>query len=289
MRTALVTTVRREHDELVDQVGGISLGSVVPDFHVVIALADRAVTQGRLPITSDRWQTLIDGLPTVKQQLPTARALHLGATTATEAGADLLIFMETTVIPGPLLVERMIERVRQGGHPHPTLWYAEHARLHPPGPGGYELANLAEHVRVRPRPLPPGIEEVFAEGRSFTSPCLAITSDDYAAVGGLVTDYVSGMGHDTDLATAVLAAGGDVVRVTGATAYSRHQPTTVADKVQLASVATNATLYHQRWSRWPEVRWLTELVEADLVALEEDGTCVVRTGAAAEVMAAERP
>jgi hypothetical protein len=288
MRTALVTTVRREHDELVDQVGGLSLGSTVPDFHVVIALADRAVTQGRLPITSDRWETLVDGLPTVKQQLPTARALDLGATTAIHAGAELLIFLEAAAIPGPHLIERTIERVGQGGHRHPVLWYPEIARLHPPGPGGYELANLAARVRVRSQPLLPGVEEVFAQGSAFVSPCFAMTSTDYSVVGGLSTDYVSGKGHDTDLATAVLDAGGNVVRISGATAYVRHQPTAVPDKVQLASVATNANLYYQRWGRWPEVRWLAEMVDAGLVRLDEDGTCVV-TGAPAEVMAAERP
>lgn len=284
MRTALITTVRREHDELLDQVGGISLGAVVPDFHVVIALADRAVTQGRLPITSDRWETLIDGLPTVKQQLPTARALQLGVTTALEAGAELLIFIEPTSIPDQHLVERFEERVQLGGHPRPVLWYAEVGRLQPPGPGGYELAKLSERVRSQSQLLPPGVEEVYAQGAAFTSPCFAMTREDYATAGGLCTDYVSGLGHDTDLATAVIGAGGDVVRVTGATAYQRHQPTTLPDKVSLASAATNATLYHQRWGAWPEVRWLTELVEAGLVRLQEDGTCVVVSGAA-ELMA----
>lgn len=286
MRTALITTVRREHDELLDQVGGISLGAVVPGFHVVIALADRAVTQGRLPITSDRWETVIDGLPTVKQQLPTARALHLGVTRALDAGAELLIFIEPTSIPDQHLVQRIAERAKRGGYPHPVLWYAETGRLQPPGPGGYELARLSEHVRTRSQLLPPGVEEVYAQGASFTSPCFAMTSKDYVAVGGLCTDYVSGLGHDTDLATAVIEAGGDVVRVTGATAYQRHQPTTLPDKVTLASAATNATLYHGRWGRWPDVRWLTELVDAGLVRLHEDGTCVVVSGAA-ELMAAE--
>ena len=288
MRTALITTVRREHDELLDQVGGISLGAVVPDFHVVIALADRAVTQGRLPITSDRWETLIDGLPTVKQQLPTARALHLGVSTALDAGAELLIFIEPTSIPDQRLVERFAERAQLGGHPRPVLWYAETGRLRPPGPGGYELARLSELVRTRSQLLPPGVEEVYAQGASFTSPCFAMTSEDYAAAGGLCIDYVSGLGHDTDLATAVIGAGGEVVRVTGATAYQRHQPTTLPDKVSLASAATNATLYHQRWGRWPDVRWLTELVDAGAVRLDDAGTCVVVRGAA-ELMAAERP
>lgn len=286
MKTALITTVRREHDELLDQVGGISLGAVVPDFHVVIALADRAVTQGRLPITSDRWETLIEGLPTVKAQLPTARALQLGVTTALEAGAELLIFIEPTSIPDQHLVERFEERVQLRGHPRPVLWYAETGRLHPPGPGGYELARLSEHVRAQSQLLPPGVEEVYAQGASFTSPCFAMTSEDYAAAGGLCTDYVSGLGHDTDLATAVIGAGGAVVRVTGATAYQRHQATTSPDKVTLASAATNATLYHQRWGRWPDVRWLAELAEAGLVRLHEDGTCAVVSGAA-ELMAAE--
>lgn len=286
MKTALITTVRREHDELLDQVGGISLGAAVPDFHVVIALADRAVTQGRLPITSDRWETLVDGLPTVKQQLPTARALHLGATTARDAGAELLIFLEATSIPDQHLVGRFVERVQRGGHPRPVLWYAETGRLPPPGPGGYELARLSEHVRTHSPLLPPGVEEVYAQGASFTNPCFAMTSKDYAAAGGLCTDYVSGLGHDTDLATAVIDAGGDVVRVTGATAYQRHQATTSPDKVTLASAATNATLYHQRWGRWPDVRWLTELVDAGMVRLHEDGTCVAVSGAA-QLMAAK--
>ncbi|WP_109472809.1 hypothetical protein [Ornithinimicrobium cavernae] len=273
-RTALITTVRRQHDEVIDQVSGFSLGAVVPDFHVVIALADRTVTQGRLPITSDRWKTLIDGLPTVKQQLPTARALQLGVETAVDAGAELLVLVDVTCIPGPRFLEKLVEHIEGTQHAGPTLWAPTVQRLRPPPPEGYEFTRLEEWVRTaHPHPLhvvPPELGEVDLDPDQFSSPCLAVLADDLAAVGGLCADYVGGMGHDTDLAAAVTAAGGAVRLVPGATVYRQHHSTQVPDAPHVASATRDAYLYRERWGRWPTAPWLTELVEAGLVSLEED-------------------
>lgn len=273
-RTALITTVRRQHDELLDQVSGFSLGADVPDLHVVVALADRTVTQGQLPITSDRWTTLIDGLPTVRQQLPTARALQLGIERAVEAGADLLVLLEVTCIPGPRFLQKLHEHLTEHAQaPRPVLWAPTVARLRPAPTEGYEFTRLEEWVRAAPQqpsaPLDPDPAETPIDPDTFSSPCLAISTADLEAVGGLCPDYVGGMGHDTDLAAAVTEAGGAVRLVPGATAYRRHSATGPPDAPHLASAIHDAHLFRDRWGRWPRAPWLTDLVEAGRISLDQ--------------------
>lgn len=273
-RTALVTTVRRQHDALLDQVSGFSLGADVPDLHVVVALADRTVTQGRLPITSDRWTTLIDGLPTVRQQLPTARALHLGIERAVEAGADLLVLLEVTCIPGPRFLQTLHEHLAEHADARgPVLWAPTVQRLRPAPTEGYEFTRLEEWVRAARQqpsaPLDPELAGAPIDPDTFSSPCLVISAADLAAVGGLCPDYVGGMGHDTDLAAAVTDAGGAVRLVPGATAYRRHGTTGPPDEVHLACAMHDAQLFRGRWGRWPRAPWLTELVETGRISLEE--------------------
>lgn len=272
-RTALITTVRRQHDALLDQVSGFSLGTDVPDLHVVVALADRTVSQGQLPITSDRWSTLIAGLPTVRAQLPTARGLQVGIEQAVEAGAELLILLEVSCIPHPRFVAQLHEHLEAAEHPGPTLWAPMVQRLRPAPPEGYEFTRLeewvtdAEHHPVPP--LRPELGDAEVDPDQFSSPCLAITTADLEAVGGLCPDYVGGMGHDTDLAAAVTDTGGAVRLVPAATAYRRHQDPEDLDKAHLASATTDAHLFRSRWGRWPHASWLTELTEAGLLTLEE--------------------
>lgn len=274
LRTALITTVRRQHDALLDQVSGFSLGADVPDQHVVVALADRTVSQGQLPITSDRWTTLIAGLPTVRAQLPTARGLQLGIEQAVEAGAELLVLLEVTCIPGPRFLTQLHEHLRTTEPAGPTLWAPSVQRLRPAPPEGYEFTRLEEWVKDAERhpvmPLRPELEDAEIDPDAFSSPCLAITTADLEEVGGLCPDYVGGMGHDTDLAAAVSDAGGAVRLVPEATAYRRHQSPEEPDKAHLASATTDAHLFRERWGRWPRAPWVTELTQAGLLTLEED-------------------
>lgn len=273
-RTALITTARRQHEALLDQVSGFSLGVDVPDLHVVVALADRTVSQGQLPITSDRWTTLIAGLPTVRAQLPTARGLHLGIEQAVDAGAELLVLLEVTCIPHPRFLTQLHERLGATERSGPTLWAPTVQRLRPAPPEGYEFTRLEEWVRDAEHhpvpPLRPELENAEVDPDQFSSPCLAITTADLEAVGGLCPDYVGGMGHDTDLAAAVTDAGGAVRLVPEATAYRRHQEPEEPDKAHLASASTNAHLFRTRWGRWPQAPWLTELTQAGQLTLEED-------------------
>lgn len=279
--TALITTVRRQHDEILDQVSGFSLGADVPEFHVVVALADRMVSQGQLPITSDRWTTLIGGLPTVRAQLPTARGLALGVELAVEAGAELLVLVDVTCIPGPGFLAQLHEHLANTAHTGtthtgPTLWAPMVQRLRPAPPEGYEFTRLEEWVRDAEHhpvlPLRPELGDAVVDPDQFSSPCLAITAADLESVGGLCPDYVGGMGHDTDLAAAVADAGGAVRLVPGATAYRQHQDCGEPDEAHLASATTDAHQFRERWGRWPTAPWLTALVDAGHVTLEGEPT-----------------
>jgi len=272
-RTAFVTTVRRQHDELIDQVSGFSLGAEVPDVHVVVGLADRAVSQGRLPITSDRWQTEVVGLPTVKRELPTARGLQLGVETAVQAGADLLVLLDVTCIPGPQFLGHLLQHIREHPGNGPTLWTTAVQRLREAPPQGYEFARLEDWVvdpEHHPAPLPPQLGEVALDPDRFASPVLVISVEDLASVGGLCEEYVGGLGHDSDLAAAVAAAGGQVRLVPGATAYRRHRPAERPDALHLSVASRDALVYRDRWGRWPAAPWFADLVAAGLIPAEVD-------------------
>lgn len=283
-RTALITTVRRQYDELVDQVSGFSLGAVVPDVHVVVGLADRAVTQGRLPVTSDRWETRLAGLPTVKQELPTGRALELGVETALEAGAELLVLVDVTCIPAPRWLEQVHEHLRERPADGPTLWTPVVQQLREAPATGYEFTRLDEWVRGAgpsagaptpghpAAPLAPQVRDVPLDPDTFSSPVLVITADDLAAVGGLCPEYVGGLGHDSDLAAAVADAGGQVRLVPGATAYRRdlQEHDGRPDALHVSVATRDAHLYRQRWGRWPGAPWFTDLVAAGRISLEAE-------------------
>lgn len=283
-RTALITTVRRQHDALLDQVSGFSLGAEVPDLHVVVALADRTVSQGQLPITSDRWETVIAALPTVRQQLPTARGLELGIERAVQEGAELLILLDPACIPGPRFVELLHEHLASvPGTGRPTVWAPAVQRLRPPPPEGYEFTKLKEWV-VGAQPgvpaLPPEWVDAPLDPDQFTSPCLAISAADLESVGGLCPEYVGGVGHDTDLAVAVAQAGGEVRLVAGPVAYRQPEADQHSDgesvedveRVHLAAMTTNAGVFRQRWNRWPVASWWTGPLRAGLVTEDADDT-----------------
>lgn len=283
IRTAVVTVVHGQHEELMAQVGGIAVGSRVPDLHVVIGMGDRDVSRGRLPITSDRWRTITRAAQTIDPaRLPFAAARNLGAATALDAGADVLVFLSVRCIPGARLVQRYAEYAQwvweaptagdgpSPVYPAPVLWCGELRTLPPPPPViGYPVYRL-ESQCLDPAPLLP-IDHVEVEHpvRAFSGDSFAITADDFRGTGGFCPQFRGAEGVDEDFAHVVSTAGGTVVRVGGVPAYRQFRPTAQPDVTDVHRLVRNANVFAQRWGRATPIEELDELLAAGLARRDE--------------------
>lgn len=293
VRTAVVTVVHGQHDELMSQVGGIAVGSRVPDLYVAIGMGDPDVSRGRLPITSDRWRTITRAAQTIDPaRLPFAAARNLGAVTAMDAGAEVLIFLSVQCVPGARLVERYAERVPSAGHAAPVQWCGEVRTLRPPPPViGYPVYRLesltldpepllaVDHVEVeRPQaPTPteeawaiPGyVSETRAGGAATTGDSFAITARDFRATGGFCPQFRGAEGVDEDFAHVVSAAGGTVVRIGGVPAYRQFRAKAPPEAADVHRLVRNANLFAERWGRALPIEEWEALVATGLARRDE--------------------
>lgn len=274
-RTALVTVVHGQHDELMSHVGGMAVGSRVPDVHVVIGMGDADVSRGRLPITSDRWRTITRAAQTVDPaRLPFATARNLGAATAMEAGADVLIFLSVQCIPGARLVERYAEHALGDGARHraPVLWCGQLRSLPPPPPViGYPVYRLDSQAVDVESLLPVDHLAVEHPVQGFSGDSFAITAEDFRATGGFFPQFRGQEGIDVDFAHAVSAAGGTVVRVGGVPAFRQFRPHTDHEELDVRRLVRNANLFAERWGRGLPIEELDRLLAAGLARRDESG------------------
>ena len=211
---AVLTMTRAHHDHLLGQVDGLSVGTAPPHLHVVISMGDRDLTRGRLPLGTDRWRTIVKPVQTDRRALPYAAARNLAASLAVDEGADVLIFLDAAVIPGPRTLERYAEVVTQGaGEETPTapvIWTGAVLDLPPlENPAvGYSLRRLHELARRAPGApaLSPGQIRVEPRWHLFSPASFAMSAADFAATGGFVEDYAGRGLEAADFATAVARA-----------------------------------------------------------------------------------
>ncbi|TQL49253.1 hypothetical protein FB467_0318 [Ornithinicoccus hortensis] len=270
-RVAVITAVSGQHDELMGHVGGIAVGSRVPDLHVVIGMADPDVSRGRLPITSDRWRTITRAAQTTDPaRLPLAAARNLGATVAMDAGADVLIFVSVRCIPGPRLVERYADLVGTADHTAPVLWCGEVRELPPPSPViGYPVYRLEpQAVDVEPL-LPEGYREVEVASRAVFGDSFALTAEGFRGTGGFCPRFRGAEGVDEDFARVVSSAGGTVVRVGGVPAYRQFRPAASPGEGDVHRLVRNANVFAERWGRTMSIEEWEALVATGVAQRDE--------------------
>ncbi|WP_131106140.1 glycosyltransferase family 2 protein [Ornithinimicrobium sufpigmenti] len=281
---AVLSMTRARHSQLLAQVDGISVGSVPPQVHCVISMGDRELTRGRLPLGTDRWETIVRPVQTDRRALPIAAARNLAANLAIEAGARTLVFMDDTVIPGPTTLERLGEAV--GGQRRavlqaiprhaddqevtsPVVWRTPVLDLPPLAEEevlGYPMGRLHEIASRGPDaiPLVPGQQVVDTRWGLFSGECFAMSVEDFQATGGFCADYTGRGLQDADFAEVVRQRGGTIVWVGGADAY-RQPAEPVEPELQARYAARHVQTWRERWDGDPEHPWLDWLREQELL------------------------
>ena len=129
-----------------------------------------------------------------------------GRQRALELGADVLVFLDVDCLAGPGLTAAYADAVREQPG---TVWSGPVTYLPPPGPGGYDLARLAELDAPHPaRPAPaPGERAHDADPDLFWSLSFALSAAAWSRAGGFHEGYVGYGGEDTDFARVLLAGG----------------------------------------------------------------------------------
>ncbi|WP_157621824.1 glycosyltransferase family 2 protein [Serinicoccus hydrothermalis] len=275
---AVLTMSRGHHDHLLAQVDGLSVGTTPPDVHVVISMGDRDLTRGRLPLGTDRWRTIVKPVQTDRRALPYAAARNLAAELAVDAGADVLVFLHSAVIPGPRTLERYARAVAERDDPDlpegPVVWCSPVLRLPPvDNPAvGYPLRKLDELSRRAPGApvLAPGEVRVEERLHLFSPASFAVSAQDYAAVGGFCSDYAGPGLEAADFARCLRRAGGSMAWVGGAEAY--RQPTEPPTPEEEARYARrHVESWRERWGAEPDHPWLTRLVGEGAIRRDANG------------------
>lgn len=275
-RIAVVTVVHGRHDHLQLQHRSLGRSAVLLDDWVVVAMDD--------PWPA-RWRTGFPPTPHVVETgagdtgLPLAAARNLGARTALERGADLLVFLDVDCLASPglaLAYDVASRRPESSG----ALLCGPVSYLPPAPPGGYDLRSVAELStphRSRPAP-PPGTVELDPQGhRLFWSLSFALTPATWRRIGGFDEAYVGYGGEDTDFAQRAAAAGVPIAWVGGARAAHQHHPTQDPPVQHLHDIVRNARVFHDRWGWWPMEGWLDAFVRRGLVRAVDDDYRVVPT------------
>lgn len=280
---AVLSMTRARHSQLLAQVDGISVSSVAPQVHCVISMGDRELTRGRLPLGTDRWETIVRPVQTDRRALPIAAARNLAAELAIEAGARTLVFLDDTIIPGPATLERLGEAVggqrsavlqaipRRAGDQEvtsPVVWRAPVLDLPPLEDDalGYPMSRLHEIATRGPDALPlvPGQQVADTRWGLFSGEAFAMSVEDWQATGGFCTDYTGRGLQDADFAAVVRRQGGTIVWVGGADVY-RQPADPVEPELQARYAARHVQTWRERWDETPAHPWLDWLHEQELL------------------------
>lgn len=279
---AVLTQSRGRHEQLLSQVDGLSVGSRPPFLHSVVSMGDRDLTRGRLPLSTDRWRTVVRPVPTDRRALPLAAARNLAAEEAMEAGARVLLFLDGDIIPGSRTLERYAEVVLGprdvpdlAGVDGPVVWCGPVLQLPELAPAsiGYPMGRLNTMARRTPGTPRVRVGELRVEKRweLFNAVAFAISAEDFRATGGFHPAYAGHGLEDADFAEVVRRKGGAMVWVGGATAYL--QPgAEVSPEAEVKTAVNHARIWAERWGGPATHPWLARLVGEGRLVQDGDGT-----------------
>ena len=268
MKTAVVTAVRGRTAHLRKQLEGLDRSATPTDLHVVVAVDDDDVA-GQVRDSRATVVPLHSGSP----RIPMAAARNLGARTAIDGGAELLVFLDVDCIPAPELLGYYQRAAATPAH-RDALLCGPVTYLPAPGPEGYDLDRLGERTDPHPaRPAPPaGVVVAGDEYELFWSLSFAVTAAVWQRIGGFSTEYVGYGGEDTDYAQRAAADAVGLRWVGGAHAFHQFHPVSDPPVEHLADVVANALVFHRRWGWWPMRGWLDAFELQGLISRDRHGT-----------------
>jgi GT2 family glycosyltransferase len=262
-RTAVVTLVHGRHQHLRLQHDALSKSTLTPDHYVIVAIDDPYPAQWR----PRPMRPHVVELDSAGSSLPLAAARNLGARTALEMGADVVIFLDVDCVPSPGLVAGYVAAAYRADTRNDLLC-GPVAYLPPPPPDGYQLdsiATLAAPHPVRPAPSPETVVRSAGDHHLFWSSSFALRQELWKALGGFDEAYVGYGAEDTDFGQRALRAGVTLAWVGSARAYHQHHPVNDPPVEHLDDTVRNANLFHDRWGFWPMQGWLDEFVARGLI------------------------
>ena len=232
---------RRDH--LTHQVNLMPMGVD----HVTVALADAEVLTKAVPKSH-----------VVAGPANLAAARNLGARTAIERGAEVLVFLDADCLASDALVPRYVSALKQ--HPDavvagPVTYLSE---------GEMRVTDPDPHP-ARPNPAPG--ELVDAENYAlFWSLSFALTAETWGRIerefGGVAPSYEGYGGEDTDFARELERHRIPLVWVGGAHAYHQWHPVSSPPWEHIEDIVANANRFHAKWGQFPMEGWL-EAFEAE--------------------------
>jgi N-acetylglucosaminyl-diphospho-decaprenol L-rhamnosyltransferase len=253
VKTAVITIVAGRRSHLIRQHRGLSLSSREPDAYIVVAM-DASTAEWT---TEAAPHPVVVELPQRSSRLPLAAARNLGARRATEAGAELLVFLDVDCIPSPAMLE----------------YYSAAAASAPDAllsgavgylPEGSTDVGTARFHSFRPR-LPTGVIAA-ADPKLFWSLSFACTPAVWTRIGGFDETYNGYGGEDTDFAMRAERAGVAQLWVGGAEAFHQFHPTNDPPTQHLDDILRNGRLFAARWGFWPMEGWLHKFEGLGLVS-----------------------
>ena len=258
---AVITVAHGRREHLTRLHRSLDAGVRGPDHWVLVAMSD--------PSLADGWDDLAPApyvvpLEADRSALPLGAARNLGARTALEQGAEVLVFLDADCLAHPRLVAGYAEEV---GREPDVVWSGPVTYL-PPGLSEEELVEPWRMDRphaARPAPAE-GTVLHGAEPALFWSLSFATSGELWQRIGGFHEEYAGYGGEDTDLAFAADSLGVPFAWTGNARAYHQHHPTTDPPVQHVDDILRNAHLFHRRWNSWPMLGWLQEFQRMGLVA-----------------------
>ena len=222
--------------------------------HVTVALADADVLTKAVPKSH-----------VVAGPANLAAARNLGARTAIERGAEVLVFLDADCLASDALVPRYVSALKQ--HPDavvagPVTYLSE---------GEIRVTDPDPHP-ARPNPAPG--ELVDAENYAlFWSLSFALTAETWGRIerefGGFDPSYEGYGGEDTDFARELERHRIPLVWVGGAHAFHQWHPVSSPPWEHIEDIVANANRFHAKWGQFPMEGWL-EAFEAEGGVVKQD-------------------
>lgn len=276
MSTAVITLVKGRRNHLVNQHRALLGSTLAPDHYVVVAIDDPEVREWQ---PDGALRPLVVSMSGGADGLPLAAARNLGARSAIDLGADLLVFLDVDCLPSVDLVTAYAAVACREQTPSQVLC-GPVAYLPPPPPGGYDLDALDDIADPHPaRPAPaPGEVVVARDGHHlFWSLSFALRTEVWTRLGGFDEAYVGYGAEDTDFGQRVAGAGLPLTWVGSACAYHQYHPVSDPPIEHVEDIVRNANRFRDRWGFWPMTGWLDAFAARGLVELDGAGRYVSRT------------
>ena len=265
-RTAVVTLAHGRHEHLAAQHRALCREDAAFDY-VVVALDDPWIESWRPegPVAAH-----VVPLAADPAGLPLARARNLGARTALDRGADVVVFLDVDCLPGAGLVRAYSDAV---GEAPDVLWSGPVTYLtsQDMGPGLLDRLPTLDHPHpARPAPAP-GVRRTGADPSLFWSLSFALDAEAWQRVGGFCEEYVGYGGEDTDFGRLVVESGLELGWDGSARAYHQYHPVESPPVSHLDDILRNGATFARRWGVWPMQGWLEQFERDGLVVRHQDG------------------